>query len=219
MNVHQKPVLVYRWIVFLLAAGYCLDQIFLGNYGGFGGPFRYLTVWALFISFYAASRMLAFSEQRTLNDHKVIASIAAVLNAMVVLQYWRLYFQDPGLVNSGDGIEWYREYYLHLLGPILQWIDALFILGAFRNHRRVMAILCLIVLAYVGWSEILVGRLNDEPIGSVTTGLPYPFLNSMEPAARAIFYGVNLVVALVFYGLFSGLAGVIRWAFQQPREP
>jgi hypothetical protein len=219
MNVHQKPVLVYRWIVFLLAAGYCLDQIFGGNYGGFGGPFRYLTVWALFMSFYAASRMLAFSEGRITNDHKVVASIAAVLNAMVVLQYWRLYFQDPGLVNSGDEIVWYREYYLHLLGPILQWIDALFILGAFRNHRRVMTVLCVIVLAYVGWSEILVGPLNDAPIGRVTTGLPYPFLNNMEPSQRAIFYGINLVVALVFYGLFAGVAAIIRRLLRRPATP
>jgi hypothetical protein len=76
-----------------------------------------------------------------------------------------------------------------------------------------------IVLAYVGWSEILVGPLNDAPIGRVTTGLPYPFLNNMEPSQRAIFYGINLVVALVFYGLFAGVAAIIRRLLRRPATP
>jgi hypothetical protein len=55
--------------------------------------------------------------------------VAAVLNAMVVFLYWRLYFEDSSLVNGGNPPVWHQEYYLHLAGPILQWIDAVFILG------------------------------------------------------------------------------------------
>ena len=52
MDVSSKPVLGFRWIVFLLAAGYCLHQITTSGYEHFGGPFRFLTIWALLMSFY-----------------------------------------------------------------------------------------------------------------------------------------------------------------------
>ena len=57
-----RPALVFRWIAFLLAAGYCIRTLFFGGWDGFGGPFRYLTIWALFCSFFAFSRMMAIEE-------------------------------------------------------------------------------------------------------------------------------------------------------------
>ena len=54
----------------------------------------------------------------------------------------------------------------------------------------------------------MVQRLSDSSAGSVTSGLPYPFLNSMELAERLGFYGLNAAVAiglLVVFGLI-GLA-------------
>ena len=73
MEIRSRPVLYYRWVVFLLAAGYCLYQMLFGAWSGPGGPFRYLTIWALFLSFYAASRMLARSEGRLTSRHEVTA--------------------------------------------------------------------------------------------------------------------------------------------------
>ena len=47
MNIQARPVLVYRWGVFLLAAGYSIYQIAKAEYSNPGGPFRFLTIWVL----------------------------------------------------------------------------------------------------------------------------------------------------------------------------
>ena len=216
MNIHARAIVTYRWIVFLLAAGYCLHQIFLGSWSGPGGPFRYLTIWALFLSFYSASRMLALSEHQITRRHEVTAMCAAVLNVMVVFLYWRLYFTDPSLVNGNGQIIWYLEYYLHGLGPVLQIIDALFIACVFRRVWRAAIPLLLIIGAYVAWAELFVQRFNDKPLGSVTSGLPYPFLNSMEWADRAGFYAVNAGTAIGLLVVF-GLVGAVLYRFARPQ--
>ena len=216
MNIHSRPVLLYRWVVFLLAAGYCLHQLILGSWGGAGGPFRYLTIWALFLSFYAASRMLALSEHRITRKHEVTAMCAAVLNVMVVFLYWRLYFTDPALVNNGGPIIWWLEYYLHALGPALQIIDALFIGTVFRSVWRAALPLVIIIGTYVAWAELFVQRFNDRPSGTVTSGLPYPFLNSMEWADRVTFYSVNAATALGLLVVF-GVVGAVLYRVRRPQ--
>ena len=94
------------------------------------------TIWALFLSFYSASRMLALSEQRDVRNHHRTASVAAVVNVMVVFLYWRLFFEDPALVNGNGDIVWHQQYYLHGLGPALQIFDALFIARVFGRPLR-----------------------------------------------------------------------------------
>lgn len=206
----SRNIRIFRWIVFALAAFYCLRQfVFTADYSAPGGPFRYLTHWALLLSFASASRMLAVTEGRSDRDWGMLVGVTAVTNAMVVFLYWRLFLEDPALVNNGTPV-WYTEYYLHLLGPILQWIDALFVYGAFRHLRQSFAGLTGVVGGYIAWMELFVGPFNERPIGSVTSGLPYPFLNSMEPSARAGFYVTTSVTVLVFLGLFWGLAILSR---------
>ncbi|WP_299298858.1 hypothetical protein [uncultured Tateyamaria sp.] len=216
MSIHSRPVHIYRWIVFLLAAGYCLHQMVLGSWSGPGGPFRYLTIWALFLSFYAASRMLALTEHRITRRHEVTAMCAAVLNVMVVFLYWRLYFTDPSLVNGSGPIIWWLEYYLHALGPALQIIDALFFGRVFRRVWRGVVPLMLIIGAYVAWSELFVQRFNEKPTGTVTSGLPYPFLNSMELPERAVFYAVNAGTALGLLIVF-GVVGAVLYRVLRDR--
>lgn len=211
MDIHSRPVLTYRWIVFLLAAGYCLQQLLFGAWTGPGGPFRYLTIWALFLSFFAASRMLALSEHRITRRHEVTAMCAAVLNVMVVFLYWRLYFTDPSLVNGRRPIDWWLQYYLHALGPALQIIDALLIGAVFRRVWRAAVPLIIIIGAYVAWAELFVQRFNSKPVGNVTSGLPYPFLNSLEWADRVTFYGVNAGTALGLLVVFGIIGAVLRW--------
>ncbi|MEM8655284.1 MAG: hypothetical protein AAGF36_11100 [Pseudomonadota bacterium] len=215
MDIHSRPVLIYRWIVFLLAAGYCLQQLLLGSWSGPGGPFRYLTIWALFLSFFAASRMLALSEHRITRRHEVTAMCAAVLNMMVVFLYWRLYFTDPSLVNGNGAIDWWLQYYLHALGPALQIIDALFFGRVFRRVWRAALPLMAIVATYVTWAELFVQRFNTRPEGDVTSGLPYPFLNSMEWAERAGFYAMNGATALGLLAVF-GLVGAVLYRIWRP---
>lgn len=206
MDPHSRPVVVFRWVVFGLAGFYCLEQIFNSSYAGPGGPFRYLTVWALFLSFYSASRMLAFSEYRSLRNPDVAPSVAAVVNAMVVYLYWSLFLEDPKLVNNDGPVVWWKEYYLHLVGPLLQWIDAFVIRRAFGAFWRSLAVLLCIVAAYVAWAELFVGPMNAKPVGTVTSGLPYPFLNNMELPARFRFYAMNGAAAAGLLAVFTLVA-------------
>lgn len=210
MDQHSIGVRAYRWLVFALAAGYTIYHLFTGDYGNFGGPFRYLTFWALLMSFVSASRMLAFTEHRTDQDWSAYAMVTAVANGLVVFLYWRLYFIDPALVNGGGEILWWNEYYLHLMGPVLQWIDFLFILGGARKILRPLAGLALLILAYSSWIEVILQPLSIRPTGTVTSGLPYPFLNSMVLADRIGFYATTAVTGAVFLLVFWGLSAGMR---------
>jgi hypothetical protein len=216
MDIHSRQIKIYRWIVFLLAAGYTLNKLFTGDYSEPGGPFRFLTHWALFLSFFSASRMLALSERRTDTLHEITAMCASVLNTMVVFLYWKLYLTDPALVNGNGPLVWYQEYYLHGLGPALQIIDALFIARAFKRPLRAVPVLLSIILTYVLFSELFVQRFNDTPLGSVTSGLPYPFLNSMVFGERAGFYGFNAAVSLAILLAFAGIAWAINRVIFRP---
>ena len=207
-----RSVLIYRWAVFLLAAGYTVHQIILdADYTNFAGPFRFLTIWALLLSFFVASRNLAYTEDRTDRVWTVTVMVTAVLNAMVVALYWRLFLADPSSVTGKDGPpDWYLQYYLHGLGPVLQWIDALFIIGAFQRWWRAVLPLLAVVVAYVAWIELLVSRFSDTPVGSVTSGFPYPFLNGLDLTGRAQFYGSAAIQAVIVLAAFAALGWCVR---------
>lgn len=216
---HSKGVRVYRWIVFLLAAGYVIRHLwFTADYSMAGGPFRFLTFWAMLLSFFSASRMLAITEYRTERDWSILVDITVVANALVVLLYWRLWFTDPSLVNATGGSAWYDEYYFHLLGPVLQWIDALFIFGAFRKPLAAIAGVFAFIVAYVAWIELFVGPLNNFPNGNVTSGLPYPFLNSMVLDDRVGFYVTTSVSGLVLFTVFWAATVSSRWFHHRRRD-
>ncbi len=207
----KSPRLIFRWIVFLLAAFYCLRMIFFSDWDNFGGPFRFLTIWALFCSFFAASRMMALEEGRSERRWDGFVAMTSVLNTMVVFLYWRLYYADPtSVTRNGELGQFYLEMYLHGLGPALQLIDSLFI---HRSHRRPFAAigwLVGVIALYVTWAEFFVQPYNVKPVGSVTTGLPYPFLNNLELSERMIFYSSNVGIGIVLIGVFAGLAWLIR---------
>lgn len=214
----MNGILIYRWIVFLLAAGYCLRMVFFSVYDGFGGPFRFLTVWALFASFFCASRMIALMEGRTERRWDGVVAMTSVLNAMVCILYWRLYFADPeSVTRDGELGAFYLEVYLHALGPLLQWIDATFIHRSFRKVGAALGCLVGIIATYVAWIELVVQPLSNTPTGSVTSGLSYPFLNDLEFPQRAIFYGTNLAVAAVLLLVFAGIAWVVRRWLPAPK--
>lgn len=207
----MSATVVYRWAVFLIAAFYCIRMAIFGEYDGFGGPFRYLTIWALFLAFFNASRMLALTEGRITARWDGFSGAAAVVNAMVVFLYWKLFLADPtSVTQDGTPGAWWLEYYLHGLGPLLLWIDVLFIHRGFRRLGASALWLVGIVGAYVAWAELVVRPLNPLPEGSVTSGLPYRFLNNLEPSGRAMFYVTNIGVAMVLLLVFAGLAWGIR---------
>ncbi len=210
VNQHATGVLVFRWCVFLLAGGYTLYQILSGDYSSPAGPFRFLTIWALLLSFFVASRNLAYTEHRSDRIWSRTVMVTAVVNAMVVALYWRLFFIDPSLVNGSKTPVWHQEFYLHLVGPVLQWIDAMIILGAFRHWWRAILPLLAVVLAYVFWGEFVLRPLSDAPVGTVTSGLPYPFLNSMTGADRVAFYAKTMGQVLAMLMVFAAIAWGIR---------
>jgi len=131
------------------------------------------------------------------------------MNAMVVYLYWSLWFRDPALVQSRGPIVWWQEYYLHLAGPLLQWIDALWLRRAFGRPLKAAAVLIGIVVVYVVWVEGFVGPLNTAPVGEVTAGLPYPFLNNMTLPERLTYYATVSVGALIVLVAFTALGWLV----------
>ena len=225
----QPRVIAYRAAVLVLAASYSVDRALAETWvmADFGWQFRYMTNWALTLSLISAGLMLTERYGRRdgpdgIRDGRpgaVFASVTAVINMMVVASYWRLYFQDPTLVNGETAPVPYREYYLHLVGPALQWADVLLLKRGVRHLRATALWLGLLVLAYVGWAELVVAPLNDEPVGSVATGLPYPFLNDMTFPARLGFYAATGAAGLVFLLILRGVqAAVDRLSRQKSRS-
>ncbi len=202
----------YRWAVFLLAGFYVVWMLVLdADYSESGGPFRFLTIWALLLSFFTASRMMAIVERRSENDWPALVAVTAVLNFMVVFLYWRLYLADPANVTgSGGPPEPWVQYYIHALGPALQWGDMLFIHRNVRRFRQALVALLAIVAAYIAWVELVIQPLNSSPEGTVTSGLPYPFLNDLQLSGRAAFYGQTAVSSIVVLLIVFALSRLVR---------
>lgn len=206
-----RAVLIFRLIVFALAVFYALRMVVTNPLieEPFG-PFRWLTYWANLAAVACAWFMLGRSRGTHVRRHDGLVSATAVVGAMVVYLYWSLYFDDPLNVNTDQPGPAWTEYYYHLAGPLLLWIDALFILRAFRAPLRAVGWLVGLIAAWLTFIELAVQPLNDTPAGSVTSGLPYPFLNNMTLDERLPFYAMNIAVALGLLAVFSLLAFAIR---------
>ena len=102
---------------------------------------------------------------------------------------------------------------MHLIGPVLMWIDALFINRVFQKLKKTILWLTTMITTYIVWIEFVVRPLNDSPVGKVTNGLPYPFLNDLFLFDRLLFYAVNFIVAMIFLALFSTIARIFRSVF------
>jgi hypothetical protein len=173
----------------------------IANYENFGIQFRYLTIWGL-TGATISNYLLYRSKRNNLPEaYHAFVSAAAVLNAMVVFLYWRLYFIDPSLVNSSDSIVWFQEYYLHAVGPLLLILDALCFNKSFSQIKKGMLTILVICLLYIFWTEALTAPLNSTPEGSVTNGFPYPFLNNMVLSERLKFYATTILTGLGLYFL------------------
>ncbi len=204
-------ITAFRILVLLLAAFYSLEQFTNLKPASIGWQFRFLTIWTLTANLIVAAQMLRLQLGRTTHRWEAFVSLVVIMNMAVVIQYWRLYFLDPANVTYAEGPVWWKEYYLHLLGPILMWIDAFLILGVFSRLKPVFLAALILGIAYPLWIELVVHPLNSKPVGSVTAGLPYPFLNNMELGSRMIFYTISTVANFVFIGIGWAIArGVAR---------
>lgn len=193
-------VLYYRGLVFALAAAYSIYMFVIADHSAFGWQFRFLTVWALTLNTVVAFLMLQVARGKSDKTLNTLNSSAVVLNGFVVFMYWSLFFKDPSLVNGDNEPKWYLEYYLHGIGPFLQMFDAFFLIGgAFARTRSILSTISLIVICYILWVEVLVGPLNDTPVGTHSQGLPYPFMNDMTQPDRMAFYGQVIVTMLFIF--------------------
>lgn len=198
----HKFILRYRFVCLLLSIGYFLYQFTDANYNNFGIQFRYLTIWGLTGAMIATWLLYRTKRDGFPETYLPFVSAIAVLNAMVVFLYWKLYFIDPSLVNYSGSIVWFQEYYLHVLGPLLIILDALFFNNSFTQIKKGLLTILIICLLYIVWTEALTGPLNTTPEGAMTNGLPYPFLNNMAFAERISFYTTTILTGFGFY--FTG---------------
>ena len=159
--------------------------------------------------------MLALTEHRSDLLWSRVVAVTAVANGLVVFLYWRLWLQDPALVNDRDPLPMWVSIYLHGIGAGLQWIDALFLYGAFRKPLQAIVPFLALVAAYLAWTELFVAPANEFPIGTVTEGLPYPFLNSLEQSQRLAFYGRTAAMGLVLLAVLS----LVAWGIRRFRQP
>ena len=129
----HKFILRYRFVCLLLSIGYFIYQFTEANYDNFVIQFRYLTIWGLTVAMIATWLLYRTKRDGLPETYLPFVSAIAVLNAMVVFLYWKLYFTDPSLVNYSGSIVWFQEYYLHVLGPLLIILDALFFNNSFTS--------------------------------------------------------------------------------------
>ena len=223
----MNKVLIYRTISFAFPSIYLLEQLFGIGHGlykgdlgdGFGWQFRYLTIWALIAHVYVGYKLLAvsFGGRDTVNDGVVGA--AAALGLYVVIMYWGLFFIDPQLINGDHKPFWLREYYLHLIGPAILWFDTVFIRKALRNIRSMIVFNLSVCILYCIWIEFVIAPFNLEPVGSVTNGLPYPFLNDMSSSERLVFYLISIVIGILpmLLSRYLGMAA-LKYNFPIPKS-
>ena len=76
-----------------------------------------------------------------------------------------------------------------------------------------------VIAVYLAWAELFVGPMNDSPVGSVTSGLPYPFLNHLEFADRMAFFATNIAIGVVVLLAYTGIAWLIRRSFPAQTAP
>ena len=148
----------------------------------------YLTDWALICSVISAA-LLSYDSKYGLKTrvHFWVGSTFCI-NCVVVVLYWQLFFKDPTLLfGKHSHLPWYRDDYLHLLGPMLQSIDALFIYRAFDLQKPLTLGLYYIASgAYVVCAETIFG-------------LPYPFMSQLSFWERVTFYEQGLVIGSIAF--------------------
>jgi hypothetical protein len=191
-------------LALIIASAYWLYEFTIQDYNLWGIQFRTLTNWGLSTAIIAHYLLWRQRRLKQASNHRVSGFIAAtaVLNAMVMLLYWRLFFIDPTLINGDTTPIWFQEYYLHLVGPMMILLDALLLSRVFKQLLFGLRDLLLLCSIYMIWLEFVIMPMNNIPIGTITSGLPYPFLNDMTGFERIAFYGMTISAAIVMYICF-----------------
>ena len=197
----DRRLVLWRVVLLASASAFWLWQFAVADMAEFGWQFRFLTIWALTLTLAHAALAFGHAAGLTGQRHERLAMVSAAINAVMAMLYWRLRLTDPGALGA-PGASPVQDIYLHAVAPALMIVDAVFVMRAFGRPIRAVPGLLLVVAAYVAWIELAVAPLNDMPVGDVTTGLPYPFLNDLAWGERATFYGTALLAGLAFLPAF-----------------
>ena len=186
-------LVLFRLSCLAFAFFFVLDMFFLSGSkffieAGFGKQFRYFTLWSLLANFMALLFITLSMRFIIFDKTKPFVAISSMMGLFTIILYWGLFCIDPNLVNYADErLDVFREIYLHFAGPILLFFDALFLKKAFTYVRKILTYAFFINFGYFAWLEILVEPNSNFPVGKVTSGLPYPFMNDMLLEHRLIF--------------------------------
>ena len=193
---------LWRLGVFLLAAGFWAYEFTVQDLADFGWQFRFLGIWALSLSLVSGALALRLSLVPGAEPPETFFTVTAAVNAACVVMFWRFWLADPGTVTTGEMTP-AQLWYLHGLGPALQWIEVLVLSRGARRIAAPVGWIAAVAVLYVLWIEGGVRPLNEIPGGLVTTGLPYPLLNDMEIAARLSLYAQAAIVGIAFGAAFA----------------
>lgn len=177
-------ILGYRIVTFLLAGGYFVEMITRQGLH----MFHYLTIWGLSASLICAGMMLYHTLVAETRRFNFFSATTFCLNIVIMVLYWKLYFKDPHLLYADEPqLPWYRDDYLHLLGPILQCIDSLFIYSAFRMQK-----VAALVVYYIASISYMV-------LGETLFHLPYPFMTHFTFYERVLFYQKGFIIGTIAF--------------------
>ena len=204
-------LVLFRVTCLAFAFIFVLDMFFLSGSKifievGFGKQFRYFTLWSLLANFIAILFLSLSKSFRIFDQTKPFIAISSMMGLFTIILYWGLYFIDPNLVNYGDDqLDFFREIYLHFIGPALLFFDALVLKKTFTHFKKIVPYAFFINFGYFGWLELLVGPNSDFPVGKITSGLPYPFMNDMLLEHRLIFMVVCFICGASFIWILTKL--------------
>ena len=209
-------LVLFRVACLAFAFIFVLDMFFLSGSKifievGFGKQFRYFTLWSLLANFIAILFLSLSKSFRIFDQTKPFIAISSMMGLFTIILYWGLYFIDPNLVNYGDDqLDFFREIYLHFIGPALLFFDALVLKKTFTHFKKIVPYAIIINFGYFGWLELLVGPNSDFPVGKITSGLPYPFMNDMLLEHRLIFMVVCFLCGASFIWILTKLQKKVR---------
>ena len=205
----------FRAVCFLLALIFIADIFLLSGSGlfadvGFGKQFKFFTLWSLIANFFVCSVLFLGMIGSPIRIYDSFVAIATMMGIFTVILYWGLFFIDPNLVNYTDQrLNFFREYYLHLLGPLLLIVEGFLFTRAFKNFLNITICAAVINFGYFSWIELIVAQLNNLPRGKITNGLPYPFMNDMILTERLILMTLCFIFGILFIWLFTKIQRII----------
>lgn len=157
---------------------------------GFGGPFQFLTIISLTLSYatFAAGLLADLTRNRHLVACRAAFSLCATpLEVLVTLLYWGLAAYDRELLTPPEHkIPILLDLSLHALPAVLLVLDFMYLSPAWGTTAlRSVAVDCSIAAAYLTWLEYCFSRNH---------WYPYPLLLVLSPEQKVLLTAVSALL-------------------------